>query len=665
MPRRRWGGTLHKTDHGRSGDATAILVDAHQDELIHARLAAIVTSCPDPIIGETLDGIVTDWNPAAERLYGYSAAEVIGQPLSIICPPDRLDEVATLLEQVRRGHSVEAFETVRRAKDGRLIDVSLTIFPVRNAAGEIIGASATTRDMSKYTQLEQALRTSEQKYRTLVEQLPAVVYLTAADEMKTLLYISPYLEELVGVSPEQALQRPPGETWLDYVCPEDRDRVRELSLRSDEKAEQFRAEYRTLRSDGSYVWIREDSVPIYDAQGQISAWQGVLLDISDRIEAEETQARLAAIVESAEDAISSLSLDGVITSWNQGAERLYGYSAEEVIGQSFAILLPEDDETDGLAQFARSIEQPTRFETRRRRADGMEIDVAISLSPIRDRSGRVSGVSSITRDVSDRKRADAELRVALTEAQDATQAKGQFMAILSHELRTPLQAVLGYAEYLLHDPTATFTAEQREDVGYIHQGARRMATLIEQMLDLSRMEAGRLELKIADVDLREIIEQVRQDVAPQAEAKGLTLRVSVAPDLPPVRADADRLRQILLNLAGNAVKFTEEGSVNISATAAPNGVDLAVRDTGIGIAPEAVSRIFEEFQQIDSPQTRRHGGAGLGLAIARGLAERMGGRISVTSEPGEGSTFTLHLPGRKTEDGGRRTEDGGRKYVSG
>jgi signal transduction histidine kinase len=229
------------------------------------------------------------------------------------------------------------------------------------------------------------------------------------------------------------------------------------------------------------------------------------------------------------------------------------------------------------------------------------------------------------------------------------------MAILSHELRTPLQAVLGYAEYLLNDPTAPLASEQREDVGYIHQGAMRMVTLIEQMLDLSRMEAGRLTLNIADVDLAEIIEQVRQDVAPQAEARGLALTVSVASDLPPVRADADRLRQILLNLAGNAVKFTDEGSVTISAVAEPNGVDVAVSDTGIGIALDAVSRIFEEFQQIDSPQTRRHGGAGLGLAIARGLAERTDGRISVTSEPGVGSTFTLHLPGRKTEDGRRKT----------
>jgi PAS domain S-box-containing protein len=666
-------------DRDRRGGA-ALLAERQQDELTRARLAAIVTSCPDPIIGESLDGIITDWNPAAERLYGYAADEAIGQPLAIICPPDRRDEVATLLARVRHGESIEAFETVRQAKDGRLIDVSLTIFPIRNDRGELIGASATTRDITarklaeaalsaaqQQTQdmleqvgrLSQELRASEAKYRALVEHLPAVVYLTAADERETPLYYSPYIEVLQGITFEDVLERSTHETWLDYVHPEDLERVIELDRRASEEGSPFRAEYRTRRSDGSYVWIREEGAPLRNEDGEIVAWQGVLLDISDRIEAEAAQARLAAIVESAEDAIISFDLDGVITSWNQGAQRLYGYHAEEMIGQPLTVLLPHAEAESSIARLDELDDQPIRYEATRRRADGALIEVAVSLSPIRDPGGRITGGSSIGRDITERKRGEAVLREALDEARAATQAKAQFMAILSHELRTPLQAVLGYAEFLLNDPTATLTAEQREDVGYIHQGARRMVGLIEQILDLSRMEAGRLELKIADVNLGTVIEQVRQDIAPQVEAKGLTLVVDVPAGLPPVRADADRLRQILLNLAGNAAKFTETGSVTIAAAPAPEGgVDVSVSDTGIGIPPEALSRIFEEFQQVDTPLTRKHRGAGLGLAIARGLAELMGGRIAVTSTPGEGSTFTLHL------DGGRRTEDGSRMSVA-
>jgi two-component system cell cycle sensor histidine kinase/response regulator CckA len=305
--------------------------------------AAIVTSCPDPIIGETLDGIITDWNPAAERLFGYSAAEAIGQPLTILSPPERAHEVEACLVLVRRGEVIAGFETVHRAKDGRLIDVALTIFPVRDEPGAIVGAAATTREVSARKELEQALHTSEQKFRALVEHLPGVVYLLAADEKETPIYYSPYIKKLVGLEPDVALQLTsvPQFSWLEFVHPDDRDWVAALNSSTLESGETFRAEYRTLRADGSYVWVRDESVPIYDDDGEIVAWQGVLLDIGDRIEAEEAQARLAAIVEGAEDAIASLTLDGVITSWNRGAERLFGYRAEETVGKPFTILLAD------------------------------------------------------------------------------------------------------------------------------------------------------------------------------------------------------------------------------------------------------------------------------------------------------------------------------------
>jgi signal transduction histidine kinase len=223
-------------------------------------------------------------------------------------------------------------------------------------------------------------------------------------------------------------------------------------------------------------------------------------------------------------------------------------------------------------------------------------------------------------------------------------AKGLFLAMMSHELRTPLQAVLGYADFLLSQDGGSLTPEQREDIGYIHQGASRMVHLIEQMLDLSRMEAGRLDLKQEPVDVRQVMEQVRQDIAPQADAKGLHLSLAAPPRLPAVLGDDGRVRQILLNLAGNAVKFTERGEIAIRARAQGAWVEISVRDTGIGIAQADLGHIFEEFRQVDTKLSRRHGGAGLGLAIAQRLAAQMGGSISVASTPGQGSTFTLRLP---------------------
>jgi signal transduction histidine kinase len=292
------------------------------------------------------------------------------------------------------------------------------------------------------------------------------------------------------------------------------------------------------------------------------------------------------------------------------------------------------------------------FETVRRRRDGTTVDVALTLSPVCDRNGTVIGLSSVTRDITARKQLEAELRTALEEARAANAAKSQFLAMMSHELRTPLQAVLGYSEFLLADPAGTFTAEQREDLTYIQQGGQRMLTLINQLLDLSRLEAGRLDVAHKPVDLAPIVEQVRQDVAPQVNKQGLVLRIALPTNLPPVDGDAERLRQILLNLVGNAVKFTEHGSVTIGAVATEDEVSVTVTDTGIGIAPDSLPQLFEAFRQVDSRLVRRHGGAGLGLAIAQKLAELMGGQITVHSELGVGSTFTLSVPvAAPTQDG--------------
>lgn len=742
---------------------------ARQNELDRARLAAIVQSCPDPIIGETLDGIITDWNPAAERVYGYRAGEAVGQSIVLISPPDRFDEVRYLLSQVQQGTSVEALETVRRARDGRLIDVSLTVFPIRDEQGAVIGASATTRDISgrkaaeaalvearqraqhvlelisdgfltldrawritylnaaaesmlkckrqvvvqssiwKALELEEAspfaaacrqamaggattrieffhapgerwlearidphadglaivlqdvtdahtlsqeLHASEAKYRALVEHLPAAVYLLAADENETPLYYSPYIEQLVGVSADEVI-RAREEHWLNFLHPDDVERVAAANELAMAERGHFRAEYRTMREDGSFIWVLDECVPLLDASGAVLAWQGILMDITDRIEAEAVRARLAAIVDGAEDAIFSRTLDGTITSWNEGAERLFGWTAQEMIGQSYAKLIP-GGETIALDALLQEIGQgPARFETTRRTATRDLIDVAVSLSPIRDQDGRMQGVASITRDITERKRAEVALHEALEAAQAATRSKAKMLATMSHELRTPLQAVLGYAEFLLNGLGGELSELQREDIGYIHGGATRMVTLIEQMLDLSRIEVGKVTLATEDVDLRQIIEQVRQDIAPLAEVKGLKVTVDVCPDLPILPLDAMRVRQILLNLAGNAVKFTEQGTITLGAVAAADGgADLSVYDTGIGIAERDLETIFQEFRQIDGEATRRHGGAGLGLGIARGLAELMGGAITVISALGAGSTFTLHLRGGEGGEGG-------------
>ena len=578
---------------------------------------------------------VTAINSAAERMLGTSRETILGRNAREAFAPAMDTPVRAVAQQAMR-EGLPSKVTFFYPPLDSWFDVRF--YPSRE------GLSVFLHDVTEWVTVTEELRASEARYRTLVEQIPVVIYNLAADEHATRLYFSPYVANLTGYTAEEVLART--SYWLDWVHPADRERVAAIEAATTD-GEPFLAEYRLLRKDGTYVWVHDESVAIWNDAGQISRWQGILMDITPLKQAEEARARLAAIVNSAEDAIYSCDLAVVITSWNRGAERLYGYTAEEVIGQSMAVLLPDRKIEGVLAKrvaAARAGEPSESYTSVRRRKDGSLVDVTISLFPIRDQDGTVMGLSSITRDITAWKQAEEQRQLALEAAQSANATKSQFLAMMSHELRTPLQAILGYAEFLLSNPASRLSAEERDDLGYIHQGGKRMLNMVNHLLDLSRLEAGRIEVDCQAVYLPEVVEQVRQDVAPQAGEKGLALRIDLPASLPPVAADPERLRQILLNLVGNAVKFTDSGSVSIVGATIGDSVRITVTDTGIGISPGELPHIFEAFRQADSRLTRRHSGAGLGLAIAHGLAELMEGQITVESQPGAGTTFTLTLP---------------------
>ena len=601
----------------------------------HQRTREVLERITDGFYALDRDWRFTYLNAAAEHMLGQPRADLLGRNIWESFPPAVETPLYAAYHQAMADGTAASFELYDLPFDGWY---EVYAYPSAD------GLSVFFRDVTERRHLTEEVHASEAKFRALVEQLPAAVYLLAVDSQQTTVYGSPYLMELTGFPLDLVLNT---NRWLDVVHPEDRLRVVAEDRRSEEAGESFRLEYRFVRPDGSIVWVRDECVPVRDARGTIVAWQGLMVDISERVAADEAHARLAAVVESAEDAVVSSTIEGTITNWNRGAEKLYGYRAEEIIGQPFRRLLPDDlqDRTMEERRAAARAGMPMPpFETTRLRRDGTTFAASVSLSPIQDQHSRITGISSITRDISDRKQLEADLRAALEAAQAAVRTKSQFLAMMSHELRTPLQAVLGYADFLLTSPTSVLTAEQREDIGCIYQGAERMVALIGQLLDLSRLEAGRLDLAQDPLDVRQIIEQVRQDVAPQTTAKRLPLTIRVPARLPQLVGDAVRLRQILLNLVGNAVKFTEAGSVNVTVSQTAGGISVTVRDTGIGISPEALPFIFEEFRQVDGNLTRRYGGAGLGLAIARKLAEQMGGHITVGSELGVGSTFTLWLP---------------------
>jgi len=489
-------------------------INLQSKEAAQLRLAAIVASADDAIIAKDLTGKITSWNHAAERIFGYTEAEAVGQSIRLIIPPERHSEEDHVLQQIAAGHSVDHFETVRCRKDGRCIDVSLTISPLRTPSGKIIGASKIARDITDQKRLERDAR------------------------------------------------------WL------------------------------------------------------------------------------AAIVESSDDAIISKDLDGIVTSWNRGAERMFGFEASEMIGRSIRLLIPRDlhgEEDDVLARLRRD-EPIEHYETVRCRKDGTLFPISLTVSPIRGADGKVIGASKIARDISDKKQAENERQRLLRMAQEASQLKDEFLATLSHELRTPLNAVLGYIRMMRSGLLSP--EKQNKALETVARNATSLTQMVEDVLDVSRIISGKVRLNIQAVELPEIVREAIDTVRPAADAKGVHLDTVVDRQATTVSGDPERLQQIMWNLLSNAVKFTGSGGrIEVRLARLDSHVEVTVTDTGIGIAPEFLPHVFERFRQADSGISREHGGLGLGLAITRHLVELHGGLIAVSSEGrGQGTTFRVELP---------------------
>ncbi|HEY3240500.1 MAG TPA: response regulator, partial [Acidimicrobiia bacterium] len=331
-----------------------------------------------------------------------------------------------------------------------------------------------------------------------------------------------------------------------------------------------------------------------------------------------------------------------------GAERLYGYPADEVVGQPVDFLLPSpglDPKQGALGRVAGGA-RISGYETQVLTSDGRVIPISLAASPILDPTGTVVGISSIAHDITDRRQIQEALAAARDEALEASRLKSQFLATMSHEIRTPMNGVIGLTGLLLDTELDALQRQYAEGIG---NAGEALLSIINDILDFSKIEAGKLELETVDFDLAQLVEEVAELLAEPARHKGVEVLASCDPELPnALSGDANRIRQVLLNLASNAVKFTAAGEVFVGARRHVEGDGLVIRfevtDTGIGIGAEHRDRLFEPFSQADASTTRRFGGTGLGLAISRQLVEAMGGEIGLDSEPGRGSTFWFTVP---------------------
>ncbi|UXI70206.1 PAS domain S-box protein [Tahibacter amnicola] len=464
--------------------------------------------------------------------------------------------------------------------------------------------------------------------------------------------MNPVAERLTGWAREEGVGRPLGEVLrlVDERTGDVLESPVARVLREAHPVELGRAVL-LLPRHGDPIPISDSGAPIRSGTNEVRGVVLVFRDRTDEHRAELEIRKLAEIVDYSTDAIIRKDASGTITHWNRGAVSLFGYSAAEAVGQSIDLLLPvgaaEERSRIMARRMANSRMEP--FETVRRHKDGHEVAVSVAISPIDDGYGNVVGSSMIARDISERQRA-AELRertyrleMENARVEESNRLKSEFLANMSHELRTPLNAIIGFTGTLLMRLPGPLTGGQEKQLTTIQQSARHLLSLINDLLDLAKIEAGKIDLHPELIDCRNIIDDVMASLRPEIVRKGLSMTVNL-PELDAwVTADRRAATQILLNLAGNAVKFTERGGVTISVEQTQSSgqvrTSIAVQDTGPGIERGDLPKLFVAYGQLDSSSTRRHEGTGLGLRLSQKLAELMGGTIWVESVVGQGSCF--------------------------
>jgi len=427
--------------------------------------------------------------------------------------------------------------------------------------------------------------------------------------------------------------------FFSSVYPPDLPKVKDLLQRAQTQEQSFRTEVRVV-SDAreGELWLEIRGQPLRDSIGFISRVIGVAADVTEHKRAMLATAHLAAIVESSQDAIVSQTLDGIVTSWNEGATQLYGYTAAEMVGQSVTPIIPPElrAEAQSILTRLKRGERIGNYESQRISKDGRRIAVSITISPVFGPDGAVIGASKVTRDITERKRAEEELRAA-------DRRKDALVASLAHELRNPL-APIRYATRLLEPGVPVEMAADARRM--IDRQLAQMARLLDDLLDVSRISRGVLQLRREELDLREVIQSAVAAARPVAQASQLSVELEL-PTVPLlVTGDATRLEQVLGNLLSNAIKYGNPGGhIHVAAEINPAELVVRVRDDGIGIPAELLPRVFDPFVQAEPTGSRAAGGLGIGLSLARELVQLHGGGIDATSEgPGRGSEFVVRLP---------------------
>ncbi len=624
----------------------AAAIDKERADEIRRHFAAIVASSDDAIIGESLEGTITSWNAAAERMFGYSVEEVVGRPVAMLYPEEFRGEIEHLLDDIKRGRRVERHESVRRTKDGRLIDVSISLSPIRDENGQIVGASKIAVDITDRKRAELERTASESRLQLALE----------AGRMGTwdwnlgsnVVAWSANMELIHGMTPGSF-----GGTFEDFqesIHPEDRDRVMSAVRQTLVDNEDYYIEYRNLRPDGSIQWLEARGRIISGGRGRPDHLTGVCTDVTEQVESRQQIARFAAaavaerdrlqqVVDVIPEGILIADSDGRIVLTNQAARDIWGEEFADTVWQSYSDhgSANRDGESIPVDQLpsVRALQQGERVigeqMTIQNRATGKQIPLLVNSAPIRNDEGKITGAVTTFQDI--------------TAFKEFERQKDEFLQTLSHDLKNPLTSVKGNAQFLRRRAMKS-GLDVTPIVDRIETSAVQAVELIDELLDLTRLQMGRpVEL----VRSRSNIAQLVQDLAEQQASTSRFHRIRVESEDKDLVGHVDEMRvsRVLSNLLNNAIKYSPDNSeivIEVSQSKEdPGCAEIRVIDHGIGIPESDLPRLFERFRRGSNVEGQIRG-SGLGLASSKQIVEQHGGEILVESTEGQGSTFTVLLP---------------------
>lgn len=591
-------------------------------------MRAIIENLEDAVVTHDLNHIILNFNPAAEKMLGLNAEELHGYDIRKLIPAELHTEHEQIFNTLLEGEKVSHFRTLRQSADNRVFPVSLTVSPVKDESGKVIGASHILHDITA----EKEAEVKHSMLSAIIEDSEDAIISKNLDGVIT--SWNKGAEAIFGYRPEEVIGK-----HITVLIPEERIHEEDTILANIRQGNKI-AHFETIRKSksGGLIPISLTVSPVRDKQGEIVGVSKIARNINHKKLAEERQAILAAIVENSDDAIISKTLGGIITSWNKGAEKIFGYKEQEVIGKHISIIIPPDrmEEETGILNQLKAGNSLEHFQTIRIGKNGNLIHISLTVSPVKDGQGKIIGASKIARDITREKEAEATIK-------ELSRKKDEFIAMASHELKTPLTSMNGYLQLLGRraiEPNKPFVEKSIRQL-------EKLNALVNDLFDISKIQSGKLQFTFEEFDILQLVQEILDPIMESNPT--FQFHTKLEADVY-IEADRMRIEQVITNLVVNAIKYSPDSrSIDIELKRKVDELIFMVEDHGIGIDAEHLPHIFNQFFRVQGP-SKRISGLGLGLFITREIIERHNGRIWVESEPCKGSRFFFTLPLKQTTE---------------